>query len=70
MAEEAPAGTYVKDCVIRDSLFRCITIHGTDNVLVHGNVAYNNLGHCIYLEDGSEQDNIISRYGHKSSPMS
>jgi cell migration-inducing and hyaluronan-binding protein len=29
-----------------------VTVHGTNNVRVENNVAYNNVGHCYFLEDG------------------
>lgn len=55
-----PDGTYLRDCAVVDSNFRCVTIHGTHNVLVHGNVAYNNIGHCFFIEDSVEQNNTFS----------
>ena len=38
---------------------RCITIHGTHNVDVVNNVAYDHIGHCYYLEDGGEMGNVF-----------
>ncbi|KAK3087910.1 hypothetical protein FSP39_012365 [Pinctada imbricata] len=46
---------YLKDNSIHDSFARCVTIHGTDGVLVQDNVAYDILGHCYFLEDGGEK---------------
>jgi hypothetical protein len=39
---------------VRHSRFRCITIHGTANVHVKGNICYDNRGHNIFFEDGTE----------------
>ena len=37
------------------SILRCITVHGTHNVTLSNNVAYNTFGHCYFLEDGGEK---------------
>lgn len=37
-----------------------MVIHGTSNSLIARNVAYDNIGHCFYLEDGIEENNIIA----------
>jgi hypothetical protein len=55
-----PSGTYLRDCAVVDSNFRCVTIHGTHNVVVEGNVAYNSIGHCFFIEDSVEQNNTFS----------
>jgi cell migration-inducing and hyaluronan-binding protein len=34
-----------------------VTVHGTNNIRVENNVAYNNVGHCYFLEDGVEHGN-------------
>ena len=44
---------------IHDTFSRCVTIHGTHNVTLEGNVAFNHLGHCYFLEDGGEQHNDL-----------
>ena len=49
----------IKQNSIHDTFSRCLTIHGTHNVTVEGNVAYNHFGHCYFLEDGGEQHNSI-----------
>jgi len=46
---------------IYDSILRCISIHGTNFIRYEGNVAYNNKGHCVFLEIGTETDNIIHK---------
>ena len=54
----------IKQNSIHDTFLRCVTIHGTHNVTLEGNVAYNHLGHCYFLEDGGEQhNNIIGNLG-------
>ncbi len=50
-------GQYVVNSSIHDSYSRCVTVHGTDNVLVKNNVTYNTVGHCFFLEDGVETGN-------------
>ena len=46
---------------IRKSHQRCIVIHGTDNVLIQENIAYDTKGHCFMLEDGIETGNLFLR---------
>ncbi len=52
-------GLYVKNSSIHHSFSRCITIHGTHGVLVERTVAFEVQGHCFFLEDGLEQDNVL-----------
>jgi cell migration-inducing and hyaluronan-binding protein len=52
-------GSYVKANSIHHSYNRCITIHGTYNVQVIDNVAYDDIGHCYFLEDGIEHGNVF-----------
>ncbi len=52
-------GQYVKNSSIHDSFNRCLTIHGSNGVQVISNVAYKTEGHCFFLEDGAEEDNIF-----------
>jgi hypothetical protein len=35
-----------------DSNFRAYTLHGTQGVLLEGNVAFNVAGHAYFFEDG------------------
>ncbi|PRP73209.1 hypothetical protein PROFUN_03523 [Planoprotostelium fungivorum] len=44
---------------LHDNYQRCISIHGTNGVLVKQNVAYKTYGHCYFLEDGSETNNTF-----------
>jgi cell migration-inducing and hyaluronan-binding protein len=55
------SGQYIKNSAIYDTYSRCVTIHGTDNLLVENNVAYNNVGHCFFMEDGIETGNQVVR---------
>ena len=48
---------YIQNSAIHDTYSRCVTVHGTNNVRVENNVAYNNVGHCYFLEDGIETGN-------------
>src|SRR4026209_131735 len=50
-------GQYIENSAIHDTYSRCVTVHGTNNVWVENNVAYNNVGHCYFLEDGVEHGN-------------
>ncbi|EGC33844.1 hypothetical protein DICPUDRAFT_36074 [Dictyostelium purpureum] len=52
--------SYITDCSVVHSFYRCYTIHGTNNLTVERNVAFNATGHCYYLEDGVEQFNRIN----------
>ncbi|MEO8100295.1 MAG: G8 domain-containing protein, partial [Acidobacteriota bacterium] len=63
LAGDAP-GQYIENSAIHDTYSRCVTVHGTNNVRVQNNVAYNNVGHCYFLEDGVEHGNqYISNLG-------
>lgn len=53
-------GCYFRDSSVHKSFYRCVSIHGTHNLTVTENVAYDITGYCYYLEDGVEQDNTIS----------
>jgi len=53
------SGQYIKNSAIHDTFNRCVTIHGSDNLLVQNNVTYNTVGHCFFMEDGVEKGNQI-----------
>ncbi|WP_299604068.1 Ig-like domain-containing protein [uncultured Aquimarina sp.] len=57
---ESGTGQYISNCSIRKSYNRAITVHGTWGTLVDNNVAYDHRGHGIFLEDGSEINNVFS----------
>jgi len=51
---------YFRSSSVHRSFYRCISIHGTNNVTLSENVAYDVTGYCYYLEDGVEEDNTLS----------
>lgn len=51
---------YVRASSFHHSFYRCISIHGTNEVSITENVAYDVTGYCFYLEDGVEERNNIS----------
>ncbi len=54
-------GQYIRNSAIHDTYSRCVTVHGTDNLVVENNVAYNTVGHCYFMEDGVETGNRFIR---------
>ncbi|HWK42061.1 MAG TPA: G8 domain-containing protein [Croceibacterium sp.] len=50
-------GQYIRNAAIHDTFSRCVTVHGTNNLLVENNVTFNTVGHCFFLEDGIETGN-------------
>jgi len=54
-------GQYIKNSAIHDTYSRCVTVHGTDNLLIENNVTYNTVGHCFFMEDGIETGNQFVR---------
>jgi hypothetical protein len=52
--QDVPSGRLlVKDSSVHRSYFRAYAIHGTNNVLISQNVAYDVIGHAYFLEDVS-----------------
>ena len=45
---------------IHHTFNRALTVHGTHGVTVRDNVAFNNMGHAFFLEDGVEVDNTFT----------
>ena len=60
LLEKRCPGCYFRDSSVHESYYRCISIHGTHNIFVSENVAFDVTGFCYYLEDGVEEDNTIS----------
>ena len=54
-------GQYIRNSAIHDTYSRCVTVHGTDNLLIENNVTYNTVGHCYFMEDGIETGNRFVR---------
>jgi cell migration-inducing and hyaluronan-binding protein len=52
-------GQFIRNSSIHESYQRCVTIHGTQNAEVIGNVCYDHFGHGFFLEDGNETQNTI-----------
>lgn len=55
------AGQYFKNCAVNRSFNRAYVVHGTNNSLVEGNVAYLVDGSAFFLEDGVEKNNILRK---------
>jgi cell surface hyaluronidase len=52
-------GQYIDNSSVHESYNRCITVHGTHQTRVAGNVCYNFVGHGYFLEDGIETKNVF-----------
>ena len=52
-------GQYFRNNAVWKTFNRCLTIHGTSNLKVSGNVCYDNIGHAYFLEDGAETGNVL-----------
>ncbi|MCH2224186.1 MAG: T9SS type A sorting domain-containing protein [Crocinitomicaceae bacterium] len=52
-------GQYIENSSVHKSFNRAITIHGTHKTRVDRNVCYDHIGHGVFLEDGSEENNLI-----------
>jgi cell surface hyaluronidase len=59
MLADGGDGSFIKDSSIWQSGNRCITIHGTNKLVISNNAAYDALGHCYFMEDGAETDNLL-----------
>ena len=59
LAGDSARGSYLQDSSIHASFNRCVTIHGSNGVVLKNNVAYDTVGHCYFLEDGNEVDNVL-----------
>ncbi len=53
-------GQYFARSSVWKSFNRCVTVHGTSNARVEGNVCFDHLGHGYFLEDGGETGNLIA----------
>lgn len=57
---ESVKGSSVSRNTVRESFQRCFVIHGSHNISVSENVAYDTHGHCFLLEDGGEMHNVVT----------
>lgn len=55
----ASPDSYFIDNVVYQSYYRCFAVHGTSQTVVEKNVAFDASGHCFYLEDGVEENNVF-----------
>ncbi|KAM6943286.1 cell migration-inducing and hyaluronan-binding protein [Xenentodon cancila] len=51
--------TSISHVSIHHSFSRCVTIHGSNGLLVKDVVGYDTLGHCFFTEDGAEERNTF-----------
>jgi len=56
---DSVTGSSVRRNVIRQSNQRCVVLHGSNEIMVENNVAYDTHGHCYILEDGAEMENTF-----------
>jgi hypothetical protein len=61
LVRDTMRGSGVLGASIWDSHNRWITIHGTDHLLVRDCVGYQSVGHGFFLEDATEQYNVLDR---------
>eukprot|EP00850_Spirogloea_muscicola_P021960 SM000269S09915 [mRNA] locus=s269:76387:85016:- [translate_table: standard] len=61
MCGNQAGGTTVTRNSVHQSYQRCVVIHGTANVTVSDNVAYDTAGHCYITEEGGETGNAFLR---------
>jgi G8 domain len=54
-------GSVVSKNTIRQSNQRCVVVHGTNQLLIQENVAFDTKGHCYITEDGMEVRNQFIR---------
>jgi hypothetical protein len=59
MVRQVPAGTFIEDSSVHDSMTRWYVIHSTQGVTLARNVGYLSIGHGYYLEDGTEANNQL-----------
>ncbi len=52
---------YLRYSSVHDSFNRCVTIHGSNSIKIQSNAAYKAPGHCYFLEDGIEKNNLFEK---------
>jgi hypothetical protein len=58
MHGDAGLRSIVSGCAIHHTFQRAVTVHGTHRVILRNNVAYDNMGHAYFFEDGIETGGI------------
>jgi hypothetical protein len=53
--------SYAKGNAIHQTYNRAITLHGIHYFTIQDNVAYDTMGHTIFVEDAAETNNLIER---------
>ena len=53
-------GSFIRNTSLHHLFNRCVTIHGTNGILLQDNAAYQTFGHCYFLEDGAERGNVLA----------
>jgi hypothetical protein len=53
--------SYLRGLGIWQTFNRAMTLHAVNNALFENNVAYNNMGHAYFMEDGVESDIILEQ---------
>jgi len=61
LVRDSMRGASVVGAAITDSDNRWVAIHGTEFVVARDCVGYQSIGHGFFLEDGSEQYNVLDR---------
>ncbi len=61
LVRDTMRGSSVIGASIWDSHNRWLAIHGTDYLVVRDCVGYRSVGHGFFLEDATEQDNVLDR---------
>ena len=51
--------SYLRGLGIWQTYNRAMTLHAVNNALFENNVAYNNMGHAYFMEDGVEHGNVV-----------
>ncbi|MBZ9753314.1 hypothetical protein K7W42_20990 [Deinococcus sp. HMF7604] len=51
--------SFVEDSSFYGNFNRCLTLHGTQHARIEGNVTFDAVGHCFFLEDGTETGNQL-----------
>lgn len=59
LLQDGGDGLYLKSSSVHRTYNRAVTIHGTNKTEITENVAYDNLGHAYFFEDGNEVDNVM-----------